>query len=177
MVLAKNVPAQDSGQITAWTCPASTRPPATPGPTRDGSVAANIIGFTGTDSHGTITGGAGSNSSTTRCWPARSGSEQVQLGDGQQIPLPAAATTPAVNGSSLRLTIVPALQYAAEQACAAQVKKTKADNCTVVIINPHTGAVLAMAQYPTYDPSDVTNVARPPTWPCRPSSSRAPRPR
>ena len=83
----------------------------------------------------------------------------MQIGtDGQQIPLAGGRTTPVVNGSSLRLTIVPALQYAAEQACASQVKKTKADNCTVVIIQPKTGAVLAMAQYPTYNPSDVTNV-------------------
>src|SRR5439155_1137386 len=116
------------------------------------------IGFTGT-SHGVLTGGAGLELQHNALLAGRSGSEQVQIGtDGQQIPLAGSHNQPVVNGSSLRLTIVPALQYAAEQACANQVKKTKADNCTVVIINPKTGAVLAMAQYPTYNPSDVTNV-------------------
>jgi len=65
-----------------------------------------------------------------------------------------------VNGSDLRLTIVPALQYAAEQDCANQVKKTKATNCTVVIIQPKTGDVLAMAQWPTFNPSTITNAAQ-----------------
>ena len=65
-----------------------------------------------------------------------------------------------MNGSDLRLTIVPALQYDAEQACAAQVAKSKASNCTVVIIQPKTGYVLAMAQWPTYDPSNITDLSQ-----------------
>ena len=65
-----------------------------------------------------------------------------------------------MNGSDLRLTIVPALQYDAEQACAAQVAKSKASNCTVVIIQPRTGYVLAMAQWPTYDPSTITDISQ-----------------
>src|SRR5208283_2630477 len=65
-----------------------------------------------------------------------------------------------VNGSSLRLTIVPALQYAAEQACRNQVKVTKASNCTVVIIQPRTGEVLAMAQWPMFNPATITDAAQ-----------------
>ena len=85
----------------------------------------------------------------------------MQVGtDGQQIPLAGSRDKPVVNGSDLRLTIVPALQYAAEQACANQVAKTKASNCTVVIIQPQTGAVLAMAQWPTFNPSTITNAAQ-----------------
>src|SRR5205823_4698739 len=87
-------------------------------------------------------------------------SEQVQVStDGQQIPLPGGSNKPVVNGSGLRLTIVPALQYLAEQECQKQVRKTKADNCTVVIIQPQTGHVLALAQWPSYDPATVTDVA------------------
>ena len=68
--------------------------------------------------------------------------------NGQPIPLAGSNDQPVVNGSDLRLTIVPSLQYAAEQACAAQVAKSDASNCTVVIIQPHTGHVLALAQWP-----------------------------
>ena len=102
-----------------WTCPASTRAPATPGPTREGDVAANIIGFTGTRNGGVLTGGAGVELEYNALLAGQPGSEQVQIGtDGQQIPLAGSSDTPVVNGSGLRLTIVPALQYAAEQACA-----------------------------------------------------------
>jgi cell division protein FtsI (penicillin-binding protein 3) len=157
-VLAKGVPAQASGQITAMHLPGIKQTASYARSYPQGSVAANIIGFTGT-SHGVLTGGAGLELQQNALLAGRSGSEQVQIGtDGQQIPLAGSHNQPVVNGSSLRLTIVPALQYAAEQECASQVKKTKADNCTVVIIQPKTGAVLAMAQYPTYNPSDVTKV-------------------
>ena len=70
--------------------------------------------------------------------------------NGEQIPLAAAKNTPAVNGSGLKLTIVPTLQWEAQQACAQQVQKTDADNCTVVIEQPKTGKILAMAQWPAY---------------------------
>ena len=159
VVLAKGVPAQASGQITALRLPGIYQTASYARSYPQGSIAANIIGFTGTDSHGILTGGAGLELQHNALLAGRTGSEQVQIGtDGQQIPLAGSRDQPVVNGSSLQLTIVPALQYAAEQACATQVKKTKADNCTVVIIQPKTGAVLAMAQYPTYNPSDVTNV-------------------
>jgi len=158
-VLAKGVPAPASSQITALGLPGIHQTASYARSYPQGSIAANIIGFTGIDSNGILTGGAGLELQHNALLAGRTGSEQVQIGtDGQPIPLAGSRDKPVVNGSSLRLTIVPALQYAAEQACARQVKKTKADNCTVVIIQPKTGAVLAMAQYPTYNPSHVTNV-------------------
>jgi cell division protein FtsI (penicillin-binding protein 3) len=159
VVLAKGVPAPASSQITALKLPGIYQTASYARSYPQGSIAANIIGFTGTDSNGILAGGAGLELQHNALLAGRTGSEQVQIGtDGQPIPLAGSRDKPVVNGSSLRLTIVPALQYAAEQACARQVKKTKADNCTVVIIQPKTGAVLAMAQYPTYNPSHVTNV-------------------
>jgi cell division protein FtsI (penicillin-binding protein 3) len=106
-------------------------------------------------------GGAGIELADNALLAGQTGSEQVQTGtDGQQIPLAGNNDKPVVNGSSLRLTIVPSLQYAAEQACAAQVAKTDAANCTVVIIQPKTGHVLAMAQWPTFNPSTVTSASQ-----------------
>jgi len=161
VVLAKGVPAQASGQITAMGLTGIYQTASYARSYPVGSVAANIVGFTGTNSHGVLVGGAGLELAQNSLLAGQAGSEQVQIGtDGQPIPLAGSHNKPVVNGGSLRLTIVPALQYAAEQACARQVKKTKADNCTVVIIQPKTGAVLAMAQYPTYDPSRVTDVSK-----------------
>jgi cell division protein FtsI (penicillin-binding protein 3) len=161
VVLAKGVSAQASAQITAKGLPGIYQTASYARSYPVGRVAANIIGFTGANSHGILAGGAGLELAENSLLAGRAGSEQVQIStDGQQIPLAGSRNQPVVNGSSLRLTIVPALQYAAEQACARQVKKTKADNCTVVIIQPKTGAVLAMAQYPTYNPNHVASVSQ-----------------
>jgi cell division protein FtsI (penicillin-binding protein 3) len=160
VVLAKGVPAQASSQITAMNLPGIYQSGSYARSYPDGSVAANIIGFTG-NINGVIKGGAGLEEEYNALLAGRAGSEQVQIGtDGQQIPLAGSNDKPVVNGSSLRLTIVPALQYAAEQACAAQVKKTRADNCTVVIIQPRTGDVLAMAQWPTFNPATLQDVSQ-----------------
>jgi cell division protein FtsI (penicillin-binding protein 3) len=161
VVLAKNVPAQQGNEIASLNLPGIGLTPSYARSYPDGDVAANIIGFTGTNSQGIIVGGAGIELADNALLAGRTGSEQVQIGtDGEQIPLAGTNGTPVVNGSDLRLTIVPALQYAAEQACAAQVAKTDASNCTVVIIQPHSGRVLAMAQWPTFDPSTVTSAGQ-----------------
>jgi cell division protein FtsI (penicillin-binding protein 3) len=160
VVLAKGVPAQVGDQIAAQNLPGIYLTPSYARSYPDGSVTSNIIGFTGTTSNGVLVGGAGLELADNALLAGRAGSEQVQVSNqGQPIPLAGGNDRPVVNGSDLRLTIVPSLQYAAEQACAAQVAKSDASSCTVVIIQPHTGHVLALAQWPTWDPATITNVS------------------
>jgi cell division protein FtsI (penicillin-binding protein 3) len=163
--LATGVSAEASSQITALDLPGIAMKTSYARSYPDGNIAANIIGFTGTETgnknNGVLKGGAGLELVDNALLAGRPGSQQVQIGtDGQEIPLAGSTVTPVVNGSDLRLTIVPALQYAAEQACAKQVAKTKAANCTVVIIQPRTGHVLAMAQWPTFNPATITSAAQ-----------------
>ncbi len=161
VVLAKGVSAQAGNQISALHLPGINLTPSYARSYPDGSVTSNIIGFTGTTSNGTLVPGAGLEQAENALLAGHAGSEHVQISNnGQPIPLAGSNDQPVVNGSDLRLTIVPSLQYAAEQACAAQVAKSDASNCTVVIIQPHTGRVLAMAQWPTYDPTNVTDVSQ-----------------
>jgi cell division protein FtsI (penicillin-binding protein 3) len=160
VVLAKSVSAQVGDAIQALNLPGISLTPSYARSYPDGDVAANIIGFTGTN-QGALTGAAGIEEEYNSLLAGRAGSEQVQISTNrQQIPLAGSNDRPVVNGSNLRLTIVPALQYDAEQACAAQVAKSQASNCTVVIIQPKTGHVLAMAQWPTYNPSTITDVSQ-----------------
>jgi len=160
VVLANGISAQVGNQITALNLPGIAMTPSYARSYPDGDIAANIIGFTGTD-NGVLKGGAGLELEDNALLAGQPGSEQVQTSNqGQPIPLAGSSIKPAVNGSDLRLTIVPALQYAAEQACAKQVAKTKASNCTVVIIQPKTGHVLAMAQWPTFNPSTITSASQ-----------------
>jgi len=160
VVLAKGVSAQSGDAIQALNLPGIALTPSYARSYPDGDTTANIVGFTGTNAQG-LTGAAGIEQEYNSLLAGRAGSEQVQIGtNGQQIPLAGSSDRPVVNGSDLRLTIVPALQYDAEQACAAQVAKSKASNCTVVIIQPKTGYVLAMAQWPSYNPSTITDVSQ-----------------
>jgi cell division protein FtsI (penicillin-binding protein 3) len=161
VVLAKGVSEQVGDEIKALNLPGIALTPSYARSYPDGDATANLIGFTGTDSQGNLVGAAGLEEEYNSLLAGRTGSEQVQIGtNGQQIPLAGSNDRQVVNGSSLRLTIVPALQYDAEQACAAQVAKSKASNCTVVIIQPKTGYVLAMAQWPTYDPATITDMSQ-----------------
>jgi cell division protein FtsI (penicillin-binding protein 3) len=159
VVLAKGVSAQVGNQIRALGLPGIAMTPSYARSYPDGDVTADIVGFTGTNGQGTLVGAAGVEQEYNSLLAGRAGVEQVQIGtNGQQIPLAGSSDRPVVNGSDLRLTIVPALQYAAQQACASEVAKTKAGNCTVVIIQPKTGRVLAMAQWPTFNPATITDV-------------------
>jgi cell division protein FtsI (penicillin-binding protein 3) len=161
VVLAKGVSAQAGDEIAALNLPGISLTPSYARSYPDGDVTANLIGFTGIDGQGALAGAAGLEEEYNSLLAGRPGHEQVQIGtNGQQIPLAGSNDRQVVNGSDLRLTIVPALQYEAEQACAAQVAKSKASNCTVVIIQPKTGYVLAMAQWPTYDPSTITDISQ-----------------
>jgi cell division protein FtsI (penicillin-binding protein 3) len=119
----------------------------------DGAATANVVGFTNVSQSDVIAGQAGIEEQYNRLLAGTPGSEQAESSDfrnGPSIPLAGGDSVPAKDGQSIRLTIVPALQLAAMQACEAQVKKYHARNCTVVIMRPHTGDILAMAQWPTY---------------------------
>lgn len=62
----------------------------------------------------------------------------------------------AKDGHDLYLSIDSRLQYAAYQAVAAQVQSTGAIWGGAVIMNPHTGEVLAATSYPSYNPNTMT---------------------
>ncbi len=135
----------------------------TPAYTREypgGDLGSNLVGFTTSTSAGDLRGQAGIEESYNPLLAGRDGREEVETGaNGQPIPVASDWVRPMVPGGDVRLTILSGLQWAAQQACAQEVHKTKADNCTVVVMQPSTGKILALAQYPGYQPSDVTSVA------------------
>lgn len=57
------------------------------------------------------------------------------------------------NGSQIRLTIDPDLQVAAAEAVRRAVESNRASSGSAVLIDPKTGDVLAMANWPSFDPS------------------------
>jgi cell division protein FtsI (penicillin-binding protein 3) len=125
----------------------------------NGELAAPLVGFTDTDSAGNLKGEAGIESADNSLLAGRDGTQEVQTSaTGQAIPLSPVTLTPTVPGRNVRLTILTPLQYAAEQACKQKVIETHAKYCTVVIMQPHTGQILAMAQYPGFNPASPASL-------------------
>jgi cell division protein FtsI (penicillin-binding protein 3) len=164
VVLARGVSMTAANQITAslkklnavgvYLTPAYTR--TYPG----GDLASNLVGFTTATNTGDLRGQAGIENSYNRLLAGQDGREEVETGtNGQPIPVATDQIRPMVPGGDVRLTILSGLQWEAQQACAQQVRLTRADSCTVVVMRPASGKILALAQYPGYEPSHVTDLA------------------
>ncbi|HEV2299494.1 MAG TPA: penicillin-binding transpeptidase domain-containing protein [Candidatus Acidoferrales bacterium] len=60
-------------------------------------------------------------------------------------------------GDSVVLTIDQTIQFIAEKALAAGIARTHARGGSVVVQDPNTGELLAVADWPTFDPNDARN--------------------
>lgn len=78
---------------------------------------------------------------------------QAQTATGQALALGAASYTPPKDGDTVVLTIDRNVQYQAEQALSRAVDKFKATGGSIIVMDPKTGAIVAMASRPTYDPN------------------------
>lgn len=65
---------------------------------------------------------------------------------------------PAQNGDDLVLTLDRSIQLQAEAMLKTGLDRAKATKGSVMVMNPNTGAVLAMANYPTYEPAQYNKV-------------------
>lgn len=61
--------------------------------------------------------------------------------------------TPDVPGSNITLTIDANIQYWVEQGLANTVRQMDADGGTVIVMDPQTGAIMAMASLPSFNPN------------------------
>jgi cell division protein FtsI (penicillin-binding protein 3) len=168
VLLASDVSAVNEEKIAALNLPGMVPPqsmvPPQPTFTRvypNGNATANVVGLTSVNpTSGAISGYAGLEEEYNGLLTGTNGSEEVETGlDGQTIPLAGQDDVPAKNGESIKLTINPTLQYEAQLACQQEVTKADAQNCSVVVMEPKTGAILAMAQW--LNPADPANKAVP----------------
>lgn len=115
-----------------------------------GSLAANIVGATGWDGHGLL----GLEDSLDSTLAGTDGSQTYDRGsDGAVIPGSWRDKQPAVNGSSVELTLDSDLQYYVQQQTQLAKDASGAKNASVVVLDSHTGDVLAMANDNTFNPS------------------------
>jgi cell division protein FtsI (penicillin-binding protein 3) len=162
VVLARNVPQSAAERVIHLGEPGVDMTPSYTRAYPDGDLAANIVGFTDTSPKtGDLEGEAGLEEQYNSLLAGRAGNEEVEEGaDGEPIPLTEASLSPAIPARNLRLTINAYIQNEAEQVCRQRVTQTHARNCSIVVMQPHTGAILAMAQWPTFNPANVSSVAQ-----------------
>lgn len=65
---------------------------------------------------------------------------------------------PALDGADLVLTIDPNIQFKAEEILRGAIEKWEAEKGTIIISNPKTGAIKAMASYPDFDLNEYSKV-------------------
>ena len=64
-------------------------------------------------------------------------------------------------GKDFKLTIIPNIQSKVETILEEGVKESRAKSGSVIIMDPKTGAILAMANYPSYDPNEYWRISEP----------------
>ncbi len=76
---------------------------------------------------------------------------------GRQITVGESVIEPAVNGIDITLTIDRTIQLEVERILKKGVQNFRANSGQVVILDPHTSKVIAMAHYPTFDPNSYSD--------------------
>lgn len=125
----------------------------------DGDLAAQVLGFVNNDGQGeygieqalnkTLSGTAGE----LKAFTAANGVPLVaEPGNVERQP---------VAGDNVVLTINPGMQEQMQQILQNEYKSTKSQGISAIIMNPNNGQVLAMANYPTYNPADYQDVTNP----------------
>ena len=109
-----------------------------------GSLASHVLGFVSYDNTGYYGVEGFYNNVLTG---------NVSVSDQSRIPFEATGGEGWKRGSTLYLTLDSEIQYLAENTLAQAVHDTNAEGGTVIILDPKTGDVLAMANLPAYDPN------------------------
>ena len=124
----------------------------------EASMAAHILGFVGSDSLGRQTGYFGLEGFYNgQLKGVRGGLTEERDAHGSPILSGTFLKQDPKPGSSLVLTVDRSVQYIVEQELKAGLDKYGAKGGQVVVMDPKTGGILAMAAYPSYDPADFTD--------------------
>jgi cell division protein FtsI/penicillin-binding protein 2 len=118
------------------------------GNSTDSTLASNLLGFVNSSGKGQY----GIEAYYQAELAGRNGSMSTyQDLTGREIVVGGETKKDPVEGAALQLTIDANIQHSAEQALAAGVARNKAESGSVIVMDPKTGAIIAWADYPTYN--------------------------
>ena len=119
-----------------------------------GEVTAQLVGFTDINDDGQ----EGMELAYNAVLSGEPGAKKVVKDLAGRVIKDISLVKPASHGSTLRLSIDLRVQYAAYRALKAAVQKHQAKSGSVVVLDVHTGEVLAMANQPSFNPNDRSNL-------------------
>ncbi len=126
------------------------------GPDGKAGLAASLLGFADYDNQGHY--GVEEYYNTELAGTAGS-IDAERDANGRPLALEQAQTKPAVDGSDLTLTIDSGIQYLVEKELQTSITQFQADSGYAIVQDPNTGAILAMANYPSFDPNLFNKVS------------------
>jgi len=120
-----------------------------------GQLISSLVGFVRADG----VGAAGIESSMNTLITGTSGKYSYARANGAEIPGSQSEIIAPKAGTTIRLTIDRDVQWIAAKAIADAVKSSGAANGTVIVMDPKTGAIIAHATAPTFDPNNTKGVS------------------
>jgi stage V sporulation protein D (sporulation-specific penicillin-binding protein) len=123
----------------------------------EGTLASQILGFIASNDKGDRTGYYGIEGSLNEDLKGKPGRLNEET-DASGLPLLIGGykKIDPIQGRDIVLTIKRPIQYLVEKLLKEGVEKYDAISGSVIVMDPTTGEVLAMANYPTFDPGNVT---------------------
>jgi cell division protein FtsI (penicillin-binding protein 3) len=119
-----------------------------------GQFISSLVGFVRADG----VGASGIESSMNSIITGTAGRYSYARANGAEIPGSQSEIVAPKAGSTVRLTIDRDVQWVAAKAIAEAVKNTGAVNGTVIVMDPKTGAIIAHATAPTFNPNQTKGV-------------------
>ncbi|MBD3330643.1 hypothetical protein GF354_03895 [Candidatus Peregrinibacteria bacterium] len=121
----------------------------------ENTLAANIVGYVDRNNHGQY----GIESTFDKELAGKTGKIQTKRDSvGRQITVGESVIEPVQDGDDIVLTIDRSIQLKVEEILARAVEYYRADSGQVIIMDPKTGAIIAMANYPSFDPNEYGQV-------------------
>ena len=119
-----------------------------------GPVAGQVLGYTNVDGRGA----SGIELAFDSLLAGKDGYEIMQKdGMGRKMPSVDYPRMDPVPGFNIQMTLDMNIQQIVDEELAAGVASAKGSSASAVFINPNTGEILAIANYPQFDPSNYSN--------------------
>lgn len=119
-----------------------------------GEVAAHIVGFTDIDEHGQ----EGIELAYQEWLTGHPGKKRVMKDRKGRVIKELGTVKPAESGKDIALSLDMRLQYLAYRELKAAVKTHRAESGSIVVLDVHSGEVLAMVNQPSYNPNNRANL-------------------
>lgn len=123
-----------------------------------GELASQVIGFASLGENGGVGGYGIESSQNSRLRGAVGTVSQEKDAGGRWIPLSDRDMLAPKNGDTMVLTLDRVIQYETEKILRESVEKYQADGASAIVMDPKTGAILAMASEPRFDPNNYSKV-------------------